>query len=338
MTWIGKNKYEIINLAAYSDDSFGVEFAKNLTYYKPYGHYFPTNQAKLLCLWDHLGIPHKEKKQISGTNLTIIGILVDTNKLTLTLLPESKSDLISQLNEFARTPERKGIKYALKDLQHLAGWFNWALNVYPLLRPALSNIYAKMSHSKPDKPLTKLYVNNAIRSDLLWAVDHLSQLPGKHVLKSLDWNLDSANFSAYCDASLKGLSFWYPGLSARFYSSIPEDPPKDSIFYFEALSVLSAILHSTIFGFPINKLIIYMDNLNKVQMFNSFSALPAYNEILKTTVDHLLSDLNNPIQLCVIHVSGDDNTVADALSCGLLHTIVDNVPNIAISPFSPPCF
>ena len=57
VTWIGKNKYEIIDLAAYSDDSFGVEFAKNLTYYEPYGRYLLTNQAKLLCLWDHLGIP-----------------------------------------------------------------------------------------------------------------------------------------------------------------------------------------------------------------------------------------------------------------------------------------
>ena len=252
--------------------------------------------------------------------------------------PESKSDLIAQLNEFARTPECKGIKYALKDFQCLAGWFNWALNVYLLLRPTLSNIYAKMSHSKPDKPLTKLYVNNAIHSDLLWAVDHLSQLPGTRVLKSLEWNLDSADISAYCDASLKGLGFWYPGLSAGFYLSIPEDPPKDSIFYFEALSVLSAILHSTTFGFPINKLIIYTDNLNTVQMFNSFSALSAYNKILKSAVDHLLSDLDNPIQLHVIHVSGNDNTVADALSCGHLHTVVDNIPNITINPFSPLVF
>ena len=167
-----------------------------------------------------------------------------------------------------------------------------------------------MMHSKPDKPLTKLYVNNAIRSDLLWAIDHLSQLPGTQVLKFLHWDLDSADICAYCDASLKGLGFWFPGLSARFYSSVP----KDLIFYFEAVSVLSTILKSTSFGFPVNKLIIYIDNLNTVQMFNLFSALPAYNEIFKSAVNHLLSDLDNPIQLCVFHVSGDDNTIANALS------------------------
>jgi hypothetical protein len=336
VTWIGKNMYEIRDLASYSDDSFGVELARNLTFYEPYNRSLPTSQATLLTLWDHLGIPHKEKKQVHGSTLTIIGIHVDANKLTLTLPAESKSDLVTQLNNFARTPEGSGVRFALKDFQRLAGWFNWALNVYPLLKPALSNIYAKMAHSKPDKPLTKLYVNNAIRSDLLWAVDHLSRLPGTRVLQSLDWDPDTADVVAYCDASLSGLGFWFPGLSAGFWSPIPEDPPKDTIFYFEALSVLSAIVHSTSFGFPIDRLANYTDNLNTVQMFNSLSALPSYNELLKAAVDHLLSDLIRPIQLRVIHVPGDQNSVADALSRGHLHVAVDIVPHIVIKHFSPP--
>ena len=83
-----------------------------------------------------------------------------------------------------------------------------------------------MSHSKPDKPLTKLYVNNAIRSDLLWAINHLNHLPGTRVLKSLDWDPDTADITAYCDASLEGLGFWFPDFNAGFWSPIPEDPPK----------------------------------------------------------------------------------------------------------------
>jgi hypothetical protein len=278
-------------------------------------------------LWDDLGIPYKEKKQISGKILAIIGIEVDANLLTLTLPSENKSELVAALKDFARTPEGNGVKYALKDFQRIAGWFNWALNVYLLLKPALSNIYAKMTHSKPDRPLTKLYVNNAIRSDLLWAIDHLTRLSGSRVLQSVDWNPDTADITAYCDALLTGLGFWFPDLSTGFCSSVPEDPSKDTIFYFEALSVLSATL---------NKLVVYTDNLNTVHMFNSLSALPAYNEILKSAVDQLLSDINNPIQLRVIHISGESNTVADALSRGQLHTVVDNVPNITVNTFSPP--
>jgi hypothetical protein len=336
VTWIGKNEYEIPDLGAYSDDSFGIELSKNVTFYEPYKRFMPTSQATLLNLWDELGIPHKDHKQVSGKTLTIIGIDVDADNLTLTLPPENKSELVSQLRDFARTPKGNGVKYALKDFQRLAGWFNWALNVYPLLKPALANVYAKMAHSLPDKPLTKLYVNNAIRSDLLWAVDHLSRLPGTRVLQSLDWDPDTADITAYCDASLTGLGFWFPGVNAGFWSPIPDDPPQDTIFYFEALSVLSAIIHSTSFGFPVYKLVVYTDNLNTVHMFNSLSALPAYNEILKGAVDHLLSDLTNPIQLRVIHISGHLNTIADALSRGQLCTIVDDVPNIVIDLFSPP--
>lgn len=236
VTWIGKNEYMIPDLAAYSDDSFGVEFTKNVTFYEPYARDVPTSQATLLCLWDELGIPHKDKKQVSGKTLTIIGIDVDANNLTLTLPVDKKCELIAQLKEFARTPENKGVKYALKDFQRLAGWFNWALNVYSLLKPALANVYAKMTHSKPDKPLTKLYVNNAIRSDLLWAVDHLSRLSGTRVLQSLDWDLDSADITAYCDASLTGLGFWFPGFDAGFWSPIPEEPPNNTIFILKPLA------------------------------------------------------------------------------------------------------
>jgi hypothetical protein len=337
VTWIGKNEYEIIDLGAYSDNSFGVELARNLTFYEPYNRFMPANQVKLLNLWDRLGIPHKEKKQIFGTELTTIGIEVDANELTLTLPNESKLELIAHLYEFARTPERSGVRYSLKDFQRLAGWFNWALNVYPLLKPALSNLYAKMGHGMPDKPLMKLYVNNAIRNDLLWAAEHITKLPGTRILKSLHWNPDSADLTAYCDASLGGLGYWFPGLCVGYWSTIPEDPPKNTIYYFEALTVLSAIIHSTSFGFPVTKLAIYTDNLNTVQMFNSLSALPAYNGILKMAVDHLLSDVNNPIQLRVLHIPRHLNTVADALSRGELHTVVNNVPNITIDMFSPPC-
>jgi hypothetical protein len=86
----------------------------------------------------------------------------------------------------------------------------------------------------------------------------------------------------------------------------------------------------------LSKLVVYTDNLNTVHMFNSFSALPAYNGILKDAVDQLLSDIDNPIQLRVMHVPGESNTVADALSRGQLHTVVDNVPGITIDTFSPP--
>ena len=72
-------------------------------------------------------------------------------------------------------------------------------------------------------------------------------------------------------------------------------------------------------------------------MFNSLSALPAYDNILKDSVDHLLSDVENPIELRVVHITGELNIVADTLSHGFFHTVIDSAPGIVINNFSPPC-
>ena len=69
VTWIAKNERGISDLASYSDDSFGVELMSNFTFYEPYQCWLPASQTSLLELWDELGIPHKEKKQIFGSNL-----------------------------------------------------------------------------------------------------------------------------------------------------------------------------------------------------------------------------------------------------------------------------
>ena len=88
VTWIAKNVKFIPYLGAYSDDSFGIDQSGNLIPYKKYNKLMPEQQVKLLCLWDKLGIPHEEQKQTWGAPLTIIGIHVNPNKMTLSLPPD----------------------------------------------------------------------------------------------------------------------------------------------------------------------------------------------------------------------------------------------------------
>ena len=80
IAWIAKNKRGVRHLASYVDDSFGLAVRNDEEAYLPYGRSFPSPQARLLCLWDDLGVPHKERKQLSGSPLTIIG---DTHELHL---------------------------------------------------------------------------------------------------------------------------------------------------------------------------------------------------------------------------------------------------------------
>lgn len=140
VAWIAKEVKKVRYLGNYVDDSSGCGLADDLIYYTPYKKSYPRDQATLLNLWDELGIPHKEAKQVFGSPLTIIGISVNSNYLTFTLPDDAKQRLIDELTWWSQ----KGRKEKVKRWYQMGGWFNWALNIYPFLRPALNNFYPKL--------------------------------------------------------------------------------------------------------------------------------------------------------------------------------------------------
>jgi len=92
-----KKVKEVKYLLNYVDDSSGCGLEEDMAYYAPYEKYYSRDQAKLLELWDELGIPHKEKKQIFGLPLVIIGICMDVNELSFKLSEEAKEKLVEEL-------------------------------------------------------------------------------------------------------------------------------------------------------------------------------------------------------------------------------------------------
>ena len=206
IAWIAKNVKGITYISNYVNDSSGCNLLNDTSHYEPYGIDFPSDQVKLLQLWDELGIPYKSHKQVSGCPLTIIGIEIDSNFMTLTLPNDARLSLINELCLWTSKPPKTSLgSFKLKHWQHMAGWFNWALNVYSLLHPALNNVYAKMAN-KGNKE-QRVYINNTIREDLLWAVNHLEHSDGVHLFKSFRWTPTLADFTIYCDACLEGMGF-----------------------------------------------------------------------------------------------------------------------------------
>ncbi|KAF9001344.1 hypothetical protein BDQ17DRAFT_1187154, partial [Cyathus striatus] len=124
----------------YSDDIFGADVASNMCHYAPYNQDFPAHQAALLSFWDELGIPHEKEKQLFGSSLTIIGFIVDMERMSFSMAPNKK--LICQISDFINSHY---LRHPLRDFQCLAGWINWALNVFPLLKPGLCSLYLKMA-------------------------------------------------------------------------------------------------------------------------------------------------------------------------------------------------
>ena len=213
MSWIARFE-RLIESLAYVDDSFGVNDSHDMTRYTLYNKDLPSQQARLLQLWDEIGIPHKEKKQVFGVKLTVLGIEVDAKELTFTLPLESKTRLSKELSEWSV----KGVRRKVKEWQQLAGWMNWVLNVLPLLRPSLNNIYAKL---KGKDQGARVWSNVAIREDLQWAQMKVDASDGVHLLKSVTWEFSDATCVAKTDACPEGIAFWYTNTNLGFSAPTP---------------------------------------------------------------------------------------------------------------------
>ncbi|KAF8798610.1 hypothetical protein BYT27DRAFT_7150913, partial [Phlegmacium glaucopus] len=107
------------------------------------------------------------------------------------------------------------------------------------------------------------------------------------------------------------LGFWYPANKTGFYAPTPVNVPTKYIFYFESLCVLSALTDVLKKAPQGSHIIIYTDNSNTVNIFQSYWSLPPYNHLLKDVVDIIL---HNDYSLCVLYIPGTKNVVTDTLS------------------------
>ncbi|EMD37573.1 hypothetical protein CERSUDRAFT_35702, partial [Gelatoporia subvermispora B] len=171
-------------LLGYVDDNFGAAESDELEYYEPYGYYYPRAQVCLLRVWDELGIPHEFKKQVYAPVIPIIGFAVDPNAMTVTMTAESKTALLEAINDFCGPPGSRP-RRTLREFLSLAGYANWAFNVFPLLKPSLSNLYDKMRGK--DKMNATLHVNLALIDDLKWLERHIKASNGIHFFGAEEW-------------------------------------------------------------------------------------------------------------------------------------------------------
>ncbi|TEB27306.1 hypothetical protein FA13DRAFT_1634747 [Coprinellus micaceus] len=205
--WIAINVYHIDFVSEYSDNHPGLAVEGDKMWYEPYKKDMPTPQVRLLLLWDELGIPHSEKKQIWGSLLVIIGILVDPNEMTMTLPNEARRDLLAEMEQWADEKGKLACRGAtLQTWQQFASWMNWAFNVYPLAKPCLLNVYAKMKGRTPH-PTKKFWPNSSIQDDIRWAIRLIGNSPGIKLLHHTHWDPSDATYVIYCDASLYGMGF-----------------------------------------------------------------------------------------------------------------------------------
>jgi hypothetical protein len=332
ITWIAIHVYAITGLLAYVDDTFSFDFDGRLYLYEgpDYSKLVPRKQRQLLRLWDLVGIKHSERKQEYGRKLTIIGFTVDLDTMTISMAADKRRELVSALQLFTTPPRQL---HPLRTWLRLLGWANWALNVFPLLRPALNSSWEKTrGKSQMD---AGIWLNAAVVADLRWFANWIERLDGVHVLGDEMWSVRDADMQIWCDASNYGLGFTaiWPNVGYFFQR---DDNPKEAqahTFFFEELCVLSAILWAALQPVPPRRLAVYTDSMNTQATFNSLRAYGRYNVLLMLAIDTLLE---SKIDLRVFHIAGETNTVADAISRGQFHLARQLQPGIVIRSFLPP--
>lgn len=327
VAWIAENPMKIKHLKTYIDDNASFARVGDATFYAPYNKYYPSDQAKLLSLWDELGIPHEERKQIYGEVIPFIGFDVDPNAMTISLSDERRELLLAKVRDFATSSKK-----SLKDFESLAGHINWSLPVWPLMKPCLSAIYAKIAGKS--QSLATIRVNNAVRAELRWFLRHVESSNGIFLLNSIAWDptiSSPENTVCYTDACLTGLAFWFPERKLGFQCKIPHDTHRMPIFYYEAAAVTLAILN--VQSRLRDRLVIYSDNQNTVDIWQSLKASCDYNDLLRLAIDELIAQ---SVDVRVLHVPGVKNPVADALSRFNNAEALRLVPGLSITEFQPP--
>ncbi|KIJ36240.1 hypothetical protein M422DRAFT_261376 [Sphaerobolus stellatus SS14] len=160
--------------------------------------------------------------------------------MSMTISHTTREELMSAILQFIDSSTR---------------WANWALNVFPLLCPALQSSYSKIA----GKTLcnASISLNRAVICDLAWFANHVHNAHGSYFFVNKEWEFVQANLIILCDASMVGLGFYVPAKALSFASGIPSNPLISNIHFYEALRVASAIARAAALPTPLHCLLVY---------------------------------------------------------------------------------
>lgn len=311
------------------DDFFSWDFTNNLTWYR--GAFCPRHQVQLLILWESITCPFENRKQEYGELLKIIGFWADANQGSISLPPQSVTDLVGKIDSFLATSNWTP---TLCDWQCLTGHLNWLLNVLPWGHPGLTELYRKMSgktHSFAGIP-----INATITADLSWLKSIIPHSIGIWFVNSSLWCSPDADLVMWTNATLKtALSFVYTNHGFIYPIHHPTgSAEKINIFFLELVAILSAIHHAASFPRPPHRLLLWTDSLDAVHVLNSLRTSEIIHNAPLLGIAEVI--LNSGIDLQVRHIERKLNIHADMLSCLLLDDYHSRFPADHVHYFTPP--
>jgi len=145
------------------------------------------------------------------------------------------------------------------------------LNVLPWGRPALTELYQKISGK--NQPQRGVPINAEVIADLEWLKMVIPQAVGIQFDKIGLWADHEADMVLWTDASLHTtLSFMYANKGFVYVLQPPPPGRKIDIFFLELVAIMSAIHHPRTLSQPPCHLLVWMDSLDAVGVLNSLHA------------------------------------------------------------------
>ncbi|KAI5124410.1 hypothetical protein M0805_008294 [Coniferiporia weirii] len=331
--WIAENVWGIPDILSYVDDHFSWEYSSRKKYYVRYNKFLPEKQARLLELWDLLGIPHEPRKQESGITLTIIGYEVDLRRRRVSVPKEKTDSLITHLTSFCGPHPTSSLVYrSLQECQKLAGSANWTFEVNPLLRPGVYSLHKEMARASQEEHGKKCIISERIKADLSWLANLLRKSKGIPYAKSYGGS-DSASCTIFTGASPTGFGFWSPTTNEAFHYRFAPDTSEPLLSACHMIAVICAIFWAKGRMSHSGHILIYTSDSTTAAVFDCFEAPDGIHELFLLAAE-MLFEVDK--DLCVASVTSEENTVAMRLSRDEERILGQDYPNLMLKEFKVP--
>lgn len=295
LVWIMQNKYQAGGMSHVLDDFFFIGPANSASCLRDLNNFIK------LC--DKIGIPLKQEKTVSPTNIiTIYGIEVDSIQLECRLPQDKIAKIKEKLEAFSRKK-----KVTLRELQSLIGLLNFACSVVCPGRTFLRRLIdLTCGVVRPD---FYIRLSPGAKADIAVWKAFIMQYNGKTVFYDDAW-LSSDNLSLYTDASGSLACAAIFG-THWFVLPWPDDLKDHQIAVKELFPIVLAL---ELWGLHMrNKKVLFLsDNIAVVHAINKMSCK---DKTLMSLLRRLVSvALHYNIWFKSKHIFGKLNVTADFLS------------------------
>ena len=317
--WSLQHNHGVHNVLHYLDDFF--------TAGKPATTDCSNNLQAMLSLCRRINAPVKTSK-IEGpsTQLTFLGIVINTENMTAGISPEHKVDLLLSIQAL-----RQKDKCTKHQLLSLVGKLSFACKVVPAGRIFLRRLIDLSCKVKRMHHHIRLCTDAHL--DLDWWLAFLPHWNGTSNILESKWST-SPSMSLFTDAS--GSLGWGADWSGHWIQShwSPQQAKQD-IVWKELFAIASAV-NTWGHQWPRKKILVHCDNQAVVDIWKKGTTnCPQVMALVRML--YFCAAQHN-IHIIVSHVAGTDNCIADALSRFQVHRFHRLAPQAALSPDTIPAW